>query len=236
VLNNKVNTKNNPHYSNDKSSGGYTLIELIIAIGVFTLGIMGVLGLAVSNYHDSQDNVDRVIAINLAREGLELIKNVRDSNWLRIDGNQLCGFSPCTWDSGFDNVSDYMVMAYNDSDGWPNFLIDCNQSIESCVNGYITSNAGVKLYINGFGNYDHDNTGNSTKFSRVIKISKICLIAGGSINEGGDPHNFEYAVDMDTDCGVSETHIGFNLISHVQWEDNGTQTAEISSSIYNWKR
>lgn len=240
MFNHKNIKNNNPHYSLSESSGGYTLIELVISIGVFTLGIIGVLGLAVSNYSDSQDNVDRVIAVNLAREGLELIKNVRDSNWLKIEANDSCSSSACTWDYGFNDSVNYMVMSYNDD--FPTFLPSfCNNSIKDCVNTYITNGDGVELYINATGNYDHDNTGTLTKFSRVIKIDRICFREEPLVQDGWDPHDFEYFEDMNSVLVCRENpndlHVGFALTSYVQWEDdNGTQDVEISSSIYDWRR
>lgn len=234
---------NSPHYSNYKSSGGYTLIEVLITIGVFTVGILGALGFSAANYRNSEDNVDRVKAINLAREGIELIKNVRDSNWLRIDGNASCGGNDCTWDYGLDGSTNYMIMSYNDIgvDNKPTFLSTvCNNSITNCVNTYITNNEGVELYLNGSGRYDHDNTGTATKFSRVIKIDRICMKEEPLVSEGGDPNNFEY-IDAMSNVNVcrlnpNDIHVGFALTSHVQWEDNGTKYVEIPSAIYNWRR
>ncbi|MEK7583844.1 MAG: hypothetical protein AAB490_01250, partial [Patescibacteria group bacterium] len=68
-------------------NNGFTLIEGIISIGIISTAMMVGLGLAVSNLTAAQANSDRIIAANLAREGIEVVRHVRDSNWLRQDAN-----------------------------------------------------------------------------------------------------------------------------------------------------
>ena len=61
------------------------------------MGIMGAFALALANLKQVHLNYDRVLATNLAREGIEIVKNVRDSNWLKIDANVDCdGNCRCT--------------------------------------------------------------------------------------------------------------------------------------------
>src|SRR3989344_8702093 len=62
---------------------GFTLIEAIVAIAVISVGFIGSLSLL--RYASSQASSlkDQVIAINLAAEGIEIVRNIRDSNWLK---------------------------------------------------------------------------------------------------------------------------------------------------------
>jgi type II secretory pathway pseudopilin PulG len=68
-------------------SNGFTLIEGIIAVGVISSALIVGLTLAVSNLSAAQANSDRIIAGHLAREGVEVVRNIRDSNWMRRDAN-----------------------------------------------------------------------------------------------------------------------------------------------------
>lgn len=58
------------------------LLETIVAIGVITTGLISVIALVISNLTNERETALRYQAINLAREGVELVRNIRDSNWL----------------------------------------------------------------------------------------------------------------------------------------------------------
>jgi len=83
-----------PHPS---SQSGNTLIEVIAAMAIMVLGLTAMLSLAISSLAMSSMTKERVVALNLAREGIELTRAIRETNWLRDDlcwtsvtGNQ-CG-------------------------------------------------------------------------------------------------------------------------------------------------
>lgn len=65
-----------------------TLAEVIIALVV--IGMIGVAatGFVVSTMRANLEAKERVIAYNLAREGVESVRNLRDTNWLRFPGNR----------------------------------------------------------------------------------------------------------------------------------------------------
>ncbi|MFA6588024.1 MAG: hypothetical protein WCT08_03060 [Patescibacteria group bacterium] len=62
-----------------KTHKGQTLLEAIIAIGVIMTGVIGSLVLVTTTIKLGRTNQDRVIAQNLAREGMELVYNLRNS-------------------------------------------------------------------------------------------------------------------------------------------------------------
>ncbi len=66
---------------------GFTLLEGIIAIGVISSALIVGLTLAISNLNAADENSDRILAGHLAREGLEAMRNIRDSDWMRRDAN-----------------------------------------------------------------------------------------------------------------------------------------------------
>lgn len=65
---------------------GQGLLETIVAIGIMMTGLISVMSLVVSNLNSEREAATRYQAVNLAREGIELMRNTRDSNWL--SGNE----------------------------------------------------------------------------------------------------------------------------------------------------
>lgn len=61
---------------------GISLIETLVALFILAIGITAALSLVgyVSSITASTKN--KIIATNLAREGVEAVRNIRDSNWL----------------------------------------------------------------------------------------------------------------------------------------------------------
>jgi type II secretory pathway pseudopilin PulG len=65
-----------------KNQSGQTLIETIVAIFILTMALISGLSLAIFASQASTDSRDKIIATNLAREGLEVVRMLRDTNWL----------------------------------------------------------------------------------------------------------------------------------------------------------
>ena len=61
---------------------GFSIIEVIAAVGILTIGLVGVSSLMFQNIQVQQVNYNNLIASMLAQEGLELVRNIRDKNWL----------------------------------------------------------------------------------------------------------------------------------------------------------
>ncbi|KKU49502.1 MAG: S23 ribosomal protein [Parcubacteria group bacterium GW2011_GWA2_47_10] len=70
--------------SSDRTSG-QTLIETVVAIFVLAMGLTSGLALAVYAFAASSNTIERVTATALAREGVEIARRMRDSNWLQDD-------------------------------------------------------------------------------------------------------------------------------------------------------
>lgn len=60
---------------------GFTLVEVIVATSVIVVGVLATVTVANVSVGASGDNERKVVATNLAREGLELVRNIRDTNW-----------------------------------------------------------------------------------------------------------------------------------------------------------
>jgi Tfp pilus assembly protein PilV len=64
------------------SSRGFSILEAVIAIYVITMGLLGIMSLVLQGVRIQYINKNSIIASELAQEGLELVRNQRDANWL----------------------------------------------------------------------------------------------------------------------------------------------------------
>ena len=55
-------------------------MEAIVAIFVITTGIVGVLSLVTQTISSATFSKDKLIAAYLAQEGIEIVRNIRDTN------------------------------------------------------------------------------------------------------------------------------------------------------------
>lgn len=67
---------------NDKK--GFTIIELLVAILIFTIWWLSAYLLVYAAINTSIRSKNEMIAWNIAREKIELVKNIRDTNWVRV--------------------------------------------------------------------------------------------------------------------------------------------------------
>lgn len=65
------------------NSSGQTLIETLAAVFILAMGMTASVGLAIFALNSSGGVVKQIIATGLAREGLEAMRNMRDTNWLQ---------------------------------------------------------------------------------------------------------------------------------------------------------
>lgn len=74
---------------------GFTLLEVLVSIVIITVGLAAALSLITVTISSAAISRDRLIAANLAQENLEVLRNIRDSNWLSQE-DWLTGISTTT--------------------------------------------------------------------------------------------------------------------------------------------
>lgn len=87
-----------PHYN----QGGFTLVEAMVALVLVTIAMGPVLILATSTANVATRIEHNLIAANLAQEGVEVIRNIRDTNWLNgsaFDNNLGVGVWHVEWNT-----------------------------------------------------------------------------------------------------------------------------------------
>jgi prepilin-type N-terminal cleavage/methylation domain-containing protein len=67
---------------NQNNKKGFSLIEVMVSISIITIVVLSSATLLVSIVRSNNSNIHRMVAYGLAQEGLEAMRNIRDSNWL----------------------------------------------------------------------------------------------------------------------------------------------------------
>jgi prepilin-type N-terminal cleavage/methylation domain-containing protein len=81
---------------------GFTLPEVIIAIIILSTTSIAVLSTVIFLMGMIELNNNQIIATNLAREGLEIVRNQRDTNWRYWSGSLRN-----SWNNGFDGITSF---------------------------------------------------------------------------------------------------------------------------------
>ncbi len=64
----------------------FSIVEIMAVILIVSLGLVGTVNLAVQNIQAQTVNNNNLIAYQLAQEGLELAREIRDTNWIQGNG------------------------------------------------------------------------------------------------------------------------------------------------------
>ncbi len=88
---------------------GVTLLELMITIFVLSVGIVGIFGLIQNTLQSASLVKSRLTAAYFAQEGIELVRNIRDTNWVQ-GKSWIDGMPDCTGEFGSGGCE----IAFND--------------------------------------------------------------------------------------------------------------------------
>ena len=167
-----------------KNKQGVTMMETVVALGVLILGIITILALMASAIAFSQISEHSIIVANLAREGIEVVRSIRDFS--RTDPSVLPSGATSFFDSSVDGC--YIVDVKNNFN-LHNFIDDQYwQQIGAC--------SGCQLYQDQTSNlYSHSATGKETVFKRAIKIEEVSsyekrVLSKVTWTERGRTHEF----------------------------------------------
>ncbi|MDD4271922.1 MAG: hypothetical protein PHF50_03925 [Patescibacteria group bacterium] len=127
------------------NNSGISILEVVVAMMIITMGMIGVLSLVIQNVEAQYINKNVLMASGLAQEGLELVRNIRDLNWL-TPGN--------AWNQNIVGDGTYIIDYRGPA------------SISQAINSI--SEDGARLYLNGSGLYTHETSAAPTNFYRLI--------------------------------------------------------------------
>lgn len=202
--------------SYQKGKAGFTLIETLVALTVLITAVTSMVALISRGLADVKTSKNRLIALNLAREGLELTRVVREHNKMcdRWDNDAMD--DSFAWDTDSDGVG--TIRGSNqrvDATDWPSSeMVTCTLApLRKIQNPNFQASCAIKLKLDASGRYGYL-SGPDTLFQRCIDI--------------------HHPPGLGED-GIPKTQM-LNVASTVIWEERGvTQSVTLRERFYNWK-
>ena len=196
----------------DNINKGFTLVETLIAISIFTVSVLALLIILSKGISDTEYAKRKMTAEYLAQEGIEYMRNMRDtfSLYASINGN-----------NGWDNFKNRLSIANCDTDTCyfddqkdltdsdPNFNLFNSDGNLPITHIFMTKcpdpSCPHLMYDATNARYDYSSSGQDSGYIRTIKV------------------NFPTNPDEAT------------IISTVSWvQGSGTYNATFSEELFNW--
>ena len=141
-------------------------MEVMAAVFIILIGLVGIMSLIGKSLNAGTLSTSRLIAANLAQEGIEVVKNIRDLN-----------YGANGWDDWYGSLADGTYSVQYDS-----------QDFGSLSANYLNYDSSSGLY-----NYT---SGTASLFKREIRITKISaveikVVSRVTWNERGALHAME---------------------------------------------
>ncbi len=229
-----------------KKSNGQGILEVLIAIYIATVGILSIVNLVLTNIQVEKFNHNMLIATNLAKEGIEIVRGARDTNW--ISGHNFdTGLTPIDPQAGsektfiiFNNFistadkkngykMEYVGASWSnctkDSYSWSEFSAPCKLRLI-----WKKQSDAEKMYVHpgSYSGEEDDHGFENTNFYRIIYINDICYSSA--------TREESIIKDATMTCGNDLIKIGMQVISQVGWMDSGAmKITKIEERLYDWR-
>lgn len=201
---------------NVMKSAAFSIIEVLIGIFVFSLGLISIYALIASSLSVGAHNKHTIIASNLAREQIELFVNIRDTNYKKLQvWNKQNPFTDFSSDSKvFQADHYYSLFLAPDTQTlevyelWKN-LIEGSQELQtmSLIPWYK-----ICIDMDTYVPCQNLHTEQKTVFYKYLYVS-------------------EYDVE-----GNSLPQWAFRLVSKVIWKSGAYSEYDISTIVTDWRR
>jgi prepilin-type N-terminal cleavage/methylation domain-containing protein len=217
---------------------GFTLVEIMISMSVIVVVVVAATNLLVSIIRSNASNVSTMIAYGLAQEGVEAVRNIRDSDWL-LGGNfqgVVGNRASMPWGDGLPSVVGQARNYTIDFNGMDGVLSSPNMTVRSYeLSQYAPwvlslvpdsddpkSSDVTKLFkkefIGGEIRYTHSggNGAAETPFHRYVEIT---------------PEQYAQSTD------ASEPVKKFRVVSVVAWQEFGRdRQVRLDTELTDWKK
>ena len=135
--------------------------------------------------------VNKTIATHLAQEGIELVRNIRDTNTVVRNNPSVNGGNP--WDKTINNITSGIInydspLGFSNISGNPSDVSDCKKNFGNAC----------RLYLDGHSFYTHDTTGTQTNFYRMISVSTGATVDIITSEVGWTDHGKFYTTKVTT--------------------------------------
>ena len=200
---------------------GATLIEIMAMLLVLSLALMTFFYTITQTISFSQDTEARVKAISLAREGVEALTNIRNTNWLRFSSDRkLCWDtlnynSACIGNSSANKITNGDYILYSENGLWK---LDNNHSTTWNWNNF----SKYQLHINHSGSY---------VAGKNFSTSHICQNIANNNHTLNCKSQFARVISIG-----NKSATGLTVTSTVYWRNSyGERKVKLTSNLSNWK-
>lgn len=194
------------------SPSGLSLLETTIAIGVIVTGLFAAFTLVIANRRTSDEAGLRFAAVQLAREGVEIVRATRDSNWISEDAPD--------WDEGLKGSAGSYTGVAVFNPGMTSWQLTFGAATFSDPSARVVRQQdgnGETFWTQG---QSGDAAVDLTPYRRLIDVHPIC--ADGQVAESG--------------CADANPKVGMRVRSRVQWTSRGiTHAVTAEESMFNWR-
>jgi Tfp pilus assembly protein PilV len=208
-----------------KYKNGFTLVETVIAIGVAMFGLLSILSLNTSSLLVTESSEYEFLATQFAREGIETVRAIRDSNWLKYETD-----STTAWNAGLVSGTDYTAILQNPVTS--TYLDFTTNSIsQTCTGASSSTYTCASIWYDTAQLYYYQTnstlfnpsgaTVRSTSFKRIIDLNST--------------DNTERVITTGS-CLGTETQVGIAAVSQVEYPARTTTaTYTLEEYLYDWK-
>ena len=190
---------------------GQSLLELLVALSILVVALTATIVLIVTSINAGREARNKLVATSLAREGIEIVRNIRDSNWIDT--------TDPSWDDGLigDNTAIPVI------DGVNSITLDFSE------NNFTPIKLDGNAYLQG-----STAPGTDTQFYRLLYLNPICYDDSDPVNEGIVPKETDN--DCATEFGANYSKVGVRVISEVRWPTaDSNKKVIIEDRLYDWQ-
>lgn len=209
-----------------------TMLEMVIAIGIIIVSVFTATTLIVSTIGAGRASQNRIEAANIAREGIEIVRGVRDANWLRRAQN-------VTDTSAQANTYDWNFNPWYDN----RISTDPEK---------LLGNASSRYYVAQFTAVDPTRQNHRWQ---LLTCSSGCLFTNNETRIFYKPTDRVFTqgpcfggctllrfrrriiITRQTDSSITLGTVQYlNVVSEVQWQEkNRTRTLTAQERLYDWQ-
>lgn len=233
------------------------------AIYIFIVALVSIMNLVVFNIQTNDFNTDVLVASNLAREGIEAVRNIRDANWEndrlfadQLRYNEKSSYLDYNTEINLETQATFLLQNNYLDAGYGYEISTIGLSWNNCISPIYPYSSDVasnifelcRLYLvspssdeskrqYNYVIYNTDMPKIATQFYRILYINQIC-------KNGPWPYGEKILRDANLDdpqvvskhCPVDADLIGLQVIARVGWySSHGFKEIMLEDKLYNWQ-
>lgn len=195
----------------------FSIIEVLIGIFIFSLGLVSIYALIVSSLTINDRNKNSIIASHLAREQIELFRNIRDTNYKNLKvWNQR---NPSqSWLGAVFEIDKYYKLENN-------FSVGSTTSVENITQVPSTSIAAPDI-------------SSITDYKLCLDENKYYVYCSATAHPDSEEtpfYKYIYIANEDADGNLLPSG-AVRVVSKVVWLKRGYHEFDIQTIITDWRR